>query len=362
MKKVKKIKLFEPFVGEEEVEEVSKVIRSKFWASGAGTGKVKEFENKISKYVGCKKAVAVNSGTAALHLALDSLNIEKTEVLVPSITFVSTAHAASYNNAQPKFVDIDESTLCMDIEDLEKKISKKTSVIIPVHIGGYPCDLKKIQKIAKDYKIKVVEDAAHAFGATYNNKKIGSHSDIVCFSFHPVKNLSMPTGGLIALNSSETSMELLKSKRWCGITNRKGPTYDVDTLGWNYYMNEISAAVGLVQLKRIVQLNNRRVQIAKKYHKCINLDKKMPYSKNCSYHLYWIRVKNREKFMAKMAERGIETGIHYKPVHLMKYYKNRFQLPVSKTIQDEIVSIPIHPNLADEEVESVIESINSIVN
>lgn len=357
----KKISLFEPYVGKEEITEVSKVIKGKFWASGSGVGKVKEFEDAFSKFVGCKYSVAVNSGTAALHLALESLNIEKTEVLVPSITFVSSAHAAVYNKAKPKFVDVDESTLCIDIEDLEKKISKKTSVIIPVHMGGYPCDLKKIQKLANDYKIKVVEDAAHACGADYQGRKIGSHSDIVCFSFHPVKNLSMPTGGLIALNSNLNSVNSLKSKRWCGISNRKGTSYDIDSLGWNFYMNEISAAIGLVQLKRIEKLNKRRLEIAKKYNKHLNVNKKIPFSKDCSYHLYWIRVKNRRQFMKKMASEGIETGIHYKPIHLMKYFLQSKKLTKTEKIWQELVSIPMHPNLSNEMIEDVVNCVNKYV-
>jgi len=358
LKRQNKIKLFEPFVGKEEVEEASKVIKGKFWASGSGIGKVKEFEIAFSRFVDCKESVAVNSGTAALHLALGTLNVEKTEILVPSITFVSTVHAAVYNNAKPKFVDVDESTLCIDIDDLEKKISRKTSVIIPVHMGGYPCDLGKILKLAKDYKIKVVEDAAHACGATYQGRKIGSHSDMVCFSFHPVKNLSMPTGGLITINSNLNAVNSLKSKRWCGISNRKGTSYDIDSLGWNFYLNEISAAIGLVQLKRLEKLNKRRIEIAKKYHQYINLEKKMPFSKDCSYHLYWIRVKNRAQFMKNMDNRGIETGIHYKPVHMMKYYSNSIKLSTSEKIGKELVSIPMHPNLSDKDIEKIIKNVN----
>jgi dTDP-4-amino-4,6-dideoxygalactose transaminase len=357
-----KISLFEPFVGEKEVQEVSKVIKGKFWASGSGTGKVKDFENAFSKFVGCRDSVAVNSGTAALHLALSVLNVEKTEVIVPSITFASTAHAAVYNNAKPRFVDVDESTLCIDVDDLEKKISRKTSVIIPVHMGGYPCKLEQIKKLARDYKIRVVEDAAHACGASYQGKKIGSHSDMVCFSFHPVKNLSMPTGGLIAINSNLNTVKTLKSKRWCGISNRKGTSYDIDSLGWNYYMNEISAAIGIVQLKRLQKLNKRRVEIAKKYYQNLNVVEKMPFSKDCSYHIYWIRVKNRNDFMKKMFREGIETGIHYKPIHMMSYYQNKVKLPISEKIQKEIVSLPIHPNLKDEQVERVIQKVNSIIN
>ena len=358
MKSKKKIKLFEPFVGKEEIEAASRILEGKFWASGSGVGKVKEFEERFSKFVGCKESIAVNSGTAALHLALDSLKIEKTEVLVPSITFVSTAHAAMYNKAKPIFVDVEESTLCIDIEDLEKKISSKTSVIIPVHMGGFPCDLGKIQKLAKDHGIKVIEDAAHACGSTYQGKKIGSHSNMVCFSFHPVKNLAMPTGGLIALNSELDSVKKMKSKRWCGISNRKETSYDVDSLGWNFYMNEISAAIGLEQLKRLSKLNRRRLEIAKKYDKEISIDKKMPLSKDCSYHIYWIRTQQRKKFMEKMLKNGIETGIHYRPVHTMSFYSDSTGLNTCEKISDEIVSIPMHPNLSDDDVEIIISSVN----
>jgi len=279
-------------------------------------------------------------------------------VLVPTITFSSTAHAAIYNNAKPKFVDVDESTLCIDVEDFEKKITKNSAVVIPVHIGGMPCNLKQIHKLARDYKIHVVEDAAHACGSSYNGKRIGSHSELVCFSFHPVKNLSMPMGGAISLNSSLHKIESLNSLRWCGISKRKGPTYDIDSAGWNYYMNEISASIGLVQLNRIKKLNLKRQKIAKKYAKYVNVENKMSFSEDCCYHLYWIRVKNRDEFMKKMKKAGIETGIHYKPLHLMSFYKNSIRLKKSEKVWKEIVSLPMHANLTDNDVEKVIKNVN----
>ncbi len=360
MKRNKIIKLFEPFVGEDEIKVTSSVLKGKFWASGAGTRKVSQFENALTKYVGCKKSVAVNSGTAALHLSLSILGIQKKEVLVPTITFSSTAHAAIYNNAKPKFVDVDESTLCIDTEDLEKKITKNSAVVIPVHFGGIPCNLKQIHKLARDYKIHVVEDAAHACGSSYNGKKIGSHSELVCFSFHPVKNLSMPMGGAISLNSSLHKIESLNSLRWCGISKRKEASYDIDSAGWNYYMNEISASIGLVQIKRIEKLNSIRRKIAKKYAKYINVENKMHYLANCCYHLYWIRVKNRDEFMKKMKKAGIETGIHYKPLHLMSFYKNSTRLQKSEKIWKEIVSLPMHPNLTNNDVEKIIKNVNRL--
>ncbi len=341
-----------------EVRETTKVLRSMFWASGAGTGKVKEFENAFTKYIGCKHSVALNSGTAALHLALSILDVSKKEILVPSMTFVSTAHAAVYNNAKPKFVDVDESTLCIDIDDLEKKITKNTSVVIPVHFGGFPCDIRRLQKIKNDYNLHIVEDAAHACGAKFNGKKIGTHNELVCFSFHPVKNLSMPTGGAIAMNSHIEELESLNSARWCGITNRKGSLYDVATLGWNYYMNEISAAIGLIQLKKLEKMNKIRLQIARKYFTKLNVENKMPFSNDCSYHLFWIRVKNREEFMKKMYKEGIETGIHYKPIHLMKYYSSSVNLKNCEKIWKEIVTIPMHANLSTLDVERIIYNVN----
>ena len=358
MKEKKIIKLFEPYVGKDEVKETSKILKAKFWASGSGIGKVKDFEDAFTKFIGCKKTVAVNSGTAALHLSLSILGVQKKEVLIPTITFSSTAHAAVYNNAKPKFVDIDESTLCIDIEDFEKKITKNTVLVIPVHFGGIPCDLRRIHKLAKDHKIHVVEDAAHACGSLYDGKKIGSHSEMVCFSFHPVKNLSMPMGGAISLNSSLRFVQSLNSKRWCGISKRKGSSYDIDSLGWNYYMNEISASIGLVQLKRIENLNSKRRRIAKNYAKYINVENKMPYSSGCCYHLFWIRVKNRDEFMKKMRKAGIETGIHYKPLHLMSYYRNSHRLKKSEKVWKEIVSLPMHANLTNSDVDKVIKCVN----
>jgi len=358
LKKMKTTKLFDPLVNEQEIRIASKIIKEKFWASGTGIGRVKEFEENFSKYIGCKRTVALSSGTAALHLALFVLGIKGKEILIPSMTFVSTALTALYNHAKPKFVEIDESTLNIDTVDLTKKITKKTAVIIPVHFGGYPCNLRKIQKIKNDFNLHVIEDAAHACGATYAGKRIGSHSEMVCFSFHPVKNLAMPSGGAITLNSNVKNVNLLKSMRWCGITNRRGSFYDISSVGWNYYMNEIAAGIGLVQMKKLDKMNKIRKKIAKKYNKEICLDHKMPYDNNCSYQLYWIRVKNRVNFMKQMLKAGIETGIHYQPLHKMSLFKTKTKLPLTERVGKEIVSIPMHANLTEEEIEKVINSIN----
>lgn len=355
------IKLFDPHVTEAEVNAAREVLQSHNWASGAGTGKVKEFEEKFSAYIGSKDAVAVNSGTAALHLALSVLDIKGKDVLVPSLTFVSTAHAVFYNGGNPVFVDVDPDTMCMDPADLEKKINRKTAAIIPVHFGGMPCKMSEIQKIAEERDIVIVDDAAHACGATYGRKRIGSWETMTCFSFHPVKNLSMPTGGAISINRSTSNFKKrLNSLRWCGIDNRKKYVYDVTSVAPNYYMNEISAAIGIVQLGKLDRLNARRKEIAKRYAQEIRLEHKMPYSDNCVYHLYWIMSDRRKELALHLEEKGIEIGMHYRPVHSMTAYKSaKANTPVTDSASKKIVTIPIHANLNDDDVSHIIKSINT---
>lgn len=355
------IKLFDPHVTEEEVNAARGVLRSHNWASGAGAGKVREFEEKFSAYLGSKDAVAVNSGTAALHLALSVLDIKGKDVLVPSLTFVSTAHAVVYNGGNPMFVDVDPDTMCMDPADVEKKITRKTAAIMPVHFGGMPCRMTEIRKIARGHNITIVDDAAHACGAILRGKKIGSSEMMTCFSFHPVKNLSMPTGGAISINmSAGTFKKRLNSLRWCGIDNRKKYVYDVTSVAPNYYMNEISAAIGIVQLSKLDKLNARRREIAKRYAQEIEMEHKMPYSDDCVYHLYWIMSDRRKELARHLEEKGIEIGMHYRPVHTMTAYRSaKARTPVTDGAGKRIVTIPIHANLSDEDVSYVIESINS---
>jgi dTDP-4-amino-4,6-dideoxygalactose transaminase len=356
----KKIKLFDPIIDKSEEQSIIKVLRSKFWASGSGTGNVEIFENKFKKYIGSNNCVAVNSGTAALNLALSIYDIKNKEVILPSLSFVSTANAVIENGGIPKFVDVDENTLCMDPKKISNLISRKTKIILPVHFGGISSNLTEISKLCKDNKINLIEDAAHATGTIYKNNKIGSYGDLVCFSFHPVKNLAMPTGGLISINSKDHNKisKILKEKRWCGITNRKGVDYDVKTIGWNYYMNEFSAAIGLVQLKKINKMNKIREKNAKIYFKKINLENKMPIIFGSTYHFYWIMVTNRDEFRKKMTQKGIETGIHYKPIHKMTLYKQKMKLPITDKIATHIVSLPTHPNLTDKNIDFIIKCVN----
>ena len=356
----KKIKLFDPVIGKDEKQKIFQVLESKFWASGAGKGNVLKFENQFKKYLGSDDCIAVNSGTSALNLALSLINIKNKEVILPSLSFVSTAHAVIINGGTPVFVDIEPETMCIDPNEIQKSITPKTTAILPVHFGGFPCNLKDIQNIAEKHNLTIIEDAAHAVGATYNNKKIGNHGTAVCFSFHPVKNLAMPTGGLISINHKNHKQfkKTLLARRWCGITDRIGSEYNVKELGWNYYMNEFSAVIGLAQLKKLDRLNNIRKNIAKFYDNQIDVEHKTVFNKDCSYHLYWILVKNRKKFREKMWKAGIETGTHYKPIHTMKMYQNHTVLLNTERVGKQIVTIPIHPNLKKFEIDKIVNSVN----
>lgn len=356
----KKIKLFEPIIGAGEKLAINKVLESKFWASGSGIGYVLKFENQFKKYIGSDDCVAVNSGTSALNLALSLVDIKDKEVILPSLSFISTAHAIRINGGIPVFVDIDPGTMCIDPDEIRKSISTKTTAILPVHFGGLPCNLKAIQEIAEKHNLIILEDAAHATGSTYYNKKIGTHSFAVCFSFHPTKNLAMPSGGLISINDKNHKKirRLLSARRWCGITNRNKTDYDVKEIGNNHYMNEFSAAIGLSQLKELDRLNNVRRKIAKRYFQEIKSEKKTPFNKDYSYHLYWILVKNRNKFRKEMSEYGIETGTHYKPIHTFSFYKSKVKLKITENVGKSIVTIPCHPSLKENDIDRIIKIIN----
>jgi len=357
---MKQIKLFDPIVGNEEEAAIKKVLKSKFWASGAGVGNVSKFERKFRDYLNCDSCIAVNSGTAALNLALSLSDIKNKEVILPSLSFVSTAHAILINGGIPVFVDVNPQTLCIDPIKIKQAITKRTRVILPVHFAGMPCEMDKITNICRQNNLLLIEDAAHATGAKFNNKKIGTHGMAVCFSFHPVKNLAMPTGGLISLNhkAHKKIKKKLLAKRWCGITNRKDVYYDVKEIGWNYYMNEFSASVGLVQLKKLDKLNKIRQNIAKRYSKELSIKSKMPFSSECVYHFYWILTKNRKKLRQKLNEEGIESGIHYTPIHEFSMYRSSYKLPITENIGKNVVTIPNHPNLTNTNLDRIIKLIN----
>lgn len=368
------IPVFKPSVGEEELEAIREVFESGWLGLGPKTAL---FEERFKEYVGARYAIGFNSCTAALHLALKVLGIgEGDEVLVPSLTFVSSVHAVLYNHATPVFVDIEDKTLTMSIEDLRQKISPKTKAIIPVDYAGHPCDLDPILEIAKDKGIYVVEDAAHACGARYKGRRIGVISDLTCFSFHAVKNLTTGEGGMITTSSEEFDSRL-RRLRWVGINKdtwsrslpSKRPSYawqyDVEELGFKYHMSDINAAIGLVQLKKLDLMNEKRHKIFQIYNRSLS-DLKgviLPIEKDyteSAHHIYALRVERRDELISHLKENDIAPGVHYFPCHLHTFYKDfKAEVPVTERIWENLLSLPMYPDLSEDEIDRVIQGVRS---
>jgi len=364
------IPLAKPFIGEEEKKIVLEVLGSAMLTTGKYT---EEFEENFSNYLGEDLyCVGLNSATNALFLSLLALGIKKgDEVIVPTWTFAATAEVVEWIGAKLVLCDIDEKTLNLDVQKARNLITSKTKAIIPVHIGGYPCNMDEIQKLAKEFNLKVIEDAAHAIGTKYKGVKIGNHSDAVCFSFYAIKNLAMGEGGAV-VSKDKNLIEKIRKLGYLGINKEfykrydsKGSWfYDIEELGYKANLDNIHASIGLVQLKKLDTMNQKRNEIAKYYYenlKNVEFNKYDDIHYN-SYHLFMIRVKQRDKFMQKLKENNIGISLHFRPLHKHSFYKNRFTgFNVADKIYEHILSIPMYPSLTDSEVEYIVETINRIV-
>jgi perosamine synthetase len=357
-----------PSIGREELAAVEKVFESGWLGMGSV---VKEFEGAVSSFLGVRHVIATNTGTTALHLTLDSIGLSPgDEVIVPSLTYVATIQAINAAGAVPVFCDVEEGTLNMDLSDVEEKITDKTKAIVPVHYRGMPCDMDGLLKRADEFGLRVVEDAAHAFGSYYKGKRIGSFGDLTCFSFDPVKNVTCGEGGAITTQKTEF-VDLLQRKRILGIDkdtwsryhDKRSWFYDVTTQGYRYHMSNINAAIGLVQLKKYDKLNAMKIAIAKIYDKeFAGLEKfellRTDYD-GLSLFIYVIKVrKDREKLMKFLEERGIGTGIHYIPCHLFSFYRRKgVKLPATEKVYKQILTLPLFPDMTDKQVGRVISAI-----
>ncbi|MFD2612363.1 DegT/DnrJ/EryC1/StrS family aminotransferase [Paenibacillus gansuensis] len=372
----KLIPVLQPCIGQEEIDAVAEVMRSGWLGIGP---KTEQFEKEFASFAGSRFSVALNSGTAALHLAMEALGVGPgDEVIVPSMTFISTIHAVSYVGATPVFADIEPDTMNLSPADIERKITDKTKAILAVHMGGHPCDMDAIHALANAKGIKVVEDAAHACGAEYKGKPIGSVSDLTCFSFHAVKNLTTGEGGAITCNA-EWMARKFREKRWVGISKDtwiRSSTervyawqYFVDKVGYKYHMSDMQAAMGLVQLKKLSQLNGRRREIAERYGEELKdiswiseLPKEKPYAKS-SWHLYQIKLPEerlRDRLIGHMQEHNIATGVHYYPCHMHPCYNDiKTVVPVTSEIWKRILTLPIHPNITEADQERIIQTLKA---
>ncbi|MCD4780259.1 MAG: UDP-4-amino-4,6-dideoxy-N-acetyl-beta-L-altrosamine transaminase [Candidatus Omnitrophica bacterium] len=373
-------------IGDDDLQIVRAVLKSDYLTQGPY---VRKFEEAVAKYCGVKYAVAVSSGTAALHLAYLALGVNKgDEAITSPITFLATSNAALYVGAKPVFADIGFSFPNISVCEIKKKISKRTKVILPVHFSGHPCAMDEIHVIAKTNKCFVVEDACHALGSKYYHNgqwvTIGScrHSDMCVFSFHPVKTITSGEGGMITTNNKKLYGRLLKL-RCHGMeknksTEKKGPWYyEMKTLGYNYRMSDMQAALGFNQLKKISRFIAQRRLILAGYNEAFSDQENisvLPELEGCfnAAHLCVLLIdfknigQSRKDFMLDLRSRGVGTQVHYIPVYRQPYYKKLFNLdpndfPRSEMYYSRCVSIPLFPTLNQKEIKKVITSIKDMV-
>ena len=371
------IPLARPDIGDEEVNLVAETIRSGWLTTGP---KVEEFESLLSNYLKYDDeiySVGLNSCTSALFLALIALGIkENDEVIVPTWTFAATAQVVDWIGAKVVLCDIEEESLNIDIKKAEQLITDKTKAIIPVHIAGYPCDMESISDLAKKFNLKIIEDAAHAIGTSYKDKKIGNFSDVTCFSFYATKNLAMGEGGA-AVSKDKGLIEKIRKLSYFGINKEAFKRYekagrwfyDIEEIGYKTNLDSIHAALGIAQLNKLDKMNQRRREIAAYYRE--KLSDKLIFNKDSTehfhtYHLFPIRLPKqikRDEFIENLKENNIGASVHFIPLHLHTFYKNRDnrKFEIADKVFESILSIPMCSAMSDIEVKYVVKTINKII-
>ena len=357
-----------PCIEDDDIQAVIQVLKSDWLTTGP---KVAEFEQAFAQYVGCQYAVAVSSGTAALELAVAALNLESGEVITTPMTFVATANALRYNNLMPVFVDIDD-TLNISPAKIEQKITPRTKAILAVDFAGQPCNYAVIKRLAQKHNIKLIEDAAHALGASYEGTKVGNIADVTAFSFHPVKNITTGEGGMITTNDKQVYDKCLMLRHHGIDRNDKSFggdwSFNMKFLGRNYRLTDFQCALGISQLKKVDQFNKRRAEIAAQYTKefeKIN-EIKLPSNNSPSHawHLFVILCEkiDRNILYNKLKQKNIGANVHYIPVYMHNYYKNiKASCPYAERMGNMILTLPLFPAMTGEEVEYVINAVKTSI-
>jgi len=360
-----------PQIGKEEVEAVVKVLESGILTHGLGAGPmVSRFEKAYAEFVKAKHAIAVNSGTAALHLAVAAAGVKPgDEVIVPSFTFVATAEVIAALRAKPVFVDINPKTYNIYAEEIEKAITKKTKAIVPVDLYGLPSDMKPIKEVADKHGLKIIEDAAQAHGASYMGKPPGTFADAACWSFYASKNMTTGEGGMITTNDDELANKIRLMR-----SHGEVEKYMSVMLGYNYRMPEIEAAIGYVQLKRLPEFLEKRRKNANKLKEKLEKAEKLqlpdePKGYKHSWYLFTVRLNKakrakRDKLVAELKRKGIGAEVYYSnPVHLMPFYKKfvRQRLPQTEKAAEQVFSLPVHPGVTSEQLDFIGETVHHLL-
>lgn len=360
-----KIAINVPFVGKDEIAAVTDILKNGALTSAANQGgkHVQAFEKSASLFIKSKYVIAVNSGTSALQAALYALDIKKgDEVLVPSFTFVATANSVASTGAKPVFVDILKENYTMDSNDLQKKITKKTKAIMPVHLYGNVAYIDKISEISQKYNLPVIEDSAQSLGSTYKGKHAGTFFDLGCWSMYPAKVMTAGEGGFIATSNKKLRDKLL-------MIRNHGMVHGSDTriLGLNLRLPEISAAIATVQMKKLPGFLKTREKNANILSKLISdLDITLPHPRNyenVNWYLYTIATSKRDKILKKLNAKGIGAASYYPtPIHKTPFYQQKVKLPVTEWASSNVLSLPIHPKVTTENIEFIAKTLRDILN
>ena len=370
-----KVPFFVPSITNKDKMAVMDALNSPLLTDGP---KLRQFEKDFSKFTGVKYAIGVSNGTAALHLALKSLDLKKNdEIIIPDLTFVATANAVLLAGATPVLADVDFDDMNISPASIEENISPRTKAILPVHLAGKACKINKIINIAKSHNIPILEDCAHAIGTKYNGKHVGTFGKAGCFSFYPTKNFTTIEGGMVITNSKKMA-DFIRTARNHGLTKSlsqrfssgKPWDYDIKETGFNYRLDEVRASLGINQLKRVKKLNQLRKNICKYYYDNLRdvdgiIVPNISNKNDNVYHLHIIRVnknygKSRDNLFRKLLKLGIRTSLHYKPIHEFTIYKKlakRKSLTNTINLYKEILSLPLHPYLTRKEQDYVIKCI-----
>jgi UDP-4-amino-4-deoxy-L-arabinose-oxoglutarate aminotransferase len=366
-----------PSIGAAEIAGVTECLKSQWITTGP---LCKIFEEQFQNLTGAKHAVSVVSATAGMHLSLMSLGIrEGDEVITPSMTFASTINMIALLGARPVFVDVHYDTLNIKADDIEEHITSKTKAIIPVHFAGAPADMLRVREVADRHRLAVIEDAAHAVGTRCRGTHAGGFGGIAIFSFHPLKNITTGEGGMIT-HSDDVLDKKLRALRFHGIERDawkrygKGgnPEYDIEEPGYKYNLTDIQAALGIAQLGRLKELNRRRVELVNLYREGLGnmegleLPGDPPYSHTHSHHLFVVKILAMERslFMERLSEYNIGYGLHFPACHLLKYVKTRFGvmvLPETERAAQEILSLPLFPDMTNDDVAYVCVAVREIL-
>ena len=368
------IRLSKSSIGEAEKLAVMGVLDREFLGMGV---EVQQFEEELTKFFG-RPAVCVMNGTAALHLALQAAGVGLgDEVLVQSLTYVASFQAISATGAKPVACDINPKTFLLDLNDAKKRITDKTQAIMPVHYTGGVGDLDSVYSFAKKHHLRVIEDAAHAFGTNYKGKRVGSFGDIACFSFDGIKNITSGEGGCV-VTDNENILQKIRDARLLGVekdtdkrfAGQRSWEFNTNVQGWRYHMSNIMAAIGIEQLKRFPEMALKRQTLAKYYDSLFKGHFKIQQIardyKTVVPHIYVVRIRNlkdRRALQKDLLEQGIQTGYHYQPNHLLSFYHNEktISLPITEHYSSELLTLPLHPDLSKIDIEYVVNTLNKMI-